>query len=175
MGASLAMIDKHYGHPSRDGCEHAVRFLDAHTRDSATWTPGGRECHATGGNSRAALLAGVRTSRVTFECFLLASLFSGLVGVVSVMILGASSPSVGLGSLLPAFAGAFLGATAIRPGRFNAVGTTVSIFGLAAGITGLQMLGAQFYVEALFNGGALLIGITLAAVVARRRGAPQVI
>jgi ribose transport system permease protein len=137
------------------------------------YTSWGRECHATGGNPRAALLAGVRTNRVTFECFLLAGLLSGLAGVLSVMILGASSPSVGLGSLLPAFAGAFLGATAIRPGRFNAIGTTLAIFTLAAGITGLQMLGAQFYVEQLFNGGALLAAITLAAVVARRRGTPQ--
>lgn len=137
------------------------------------YTSWGRECHATGGNPRAALLAGVRTTRVTFGCFVLAGLLSGLAGVLSVMILGASSPSVGLGSLLPAFAGAFLGATAIRPGRFNAIGATLAIFTLAAGITGLQMLGAQFYVEQLFNGGALLVAITLAAIVARRRGTPQ--
>jgi integrase len=42
MGASLAMIDKHYGHLARDGREHAVRLFDAHARDSAAWTPGGR-------------------------------------------------------------------------------------------------------------------------------------
>ena len=42
MGASLAMIDKHYGHLARDGREHAVRLFDAHARDSAAWTSGGR-------------------------------------------------------------------------------------------------------------------------------------
>jgi len=42
MGASLAMIDKHYGHLARDGREHAVRLLDAHARDTAAWTSGGR-------------------------------------------------------------------------------------------------------------------------------------
>jgi hypothetical protein len=42
MGASLAMIDKHYGHLARDGREHAVTLLDRYARDSAAWTPGGR-------------------------------------------------------------------------------------------------------------------------------------
>ena len=42
MGASLAMIDRHYGHLARDGREHAVALLDAYARDSAAWTPGGR-------------------------------------------------------------------------------------------------------------------------------------
>jgi hypothetical protein len=30
MGASLTMIDRHYGHLARDGREHAIRLLDAH-------------------------------------------------------------------------------------------------------------------------------------------------
>jgi hypothetical protein len=42
MGASLAMIDKHYGHVARDGREHAVALLDAYARDPAAWTPSGR-------------------------------------------------------------------------------------------------------------------------------------
>jgi hypothetical protein len=28
MGASLIMIDRHYGHLARDGREHAIRLLD---------------------------------------------------------------------------------------------------------------------------------------------------
>jgi hypothetical protein len=35
MGASLAMIDRHYGHLARDGRDHAVALLDAYARDSA--------------------------------------------------------------------------------------------------------------------------------------------
>jgi integrase len=30
MGASLTMIDRHYGHLARDGREHAIKLLDAH-------------------------------------------------------------------------------------------------------------------------------------------------
>jgi hypothetical protein len=38
MGASLAMIDRHYGHLARGGRDHAVAPLDAYARDSAAWT-----------------------------------------------------------------------------------------------------------------------------------------
>lgn len=139
------------------------------------YTAWGRQAHATGGNERAALLAGVRTNRAIFHAFLIASLLSGLAGVLSVSILGSSSPTVGLGSLLPAFAAAFLGATAIRPGRFNSAGTILAIYLLAAGITGLQMMGAKFYVSQLFYGGALLIALSLSALVARARGRADVV
>jgi integrase len=42
MGASLAMIDRHYGHLARDGREHAVTLLDSLAAEQAAWTPGGR-------------------------------------------------------------------------------------------------------------------------------------
>jgi integrase len=41
MGASLAMIDRHYG-LARDGREHAVALLDALAADETAWTFGGR-------------------------------------------------------------------------------------------------------------------------------------
>jgi integrase len=42
MGASLAMIDKHYGHLARDGREHAAALLDAYAGSTAAWTQDGR-------------------------------------------------------------------------------------------------------------------------------------
>jgi hypothetical protein len=46
MGASLAMIDRHYGHLARDGREHAIKLLDAlNAPDSSPgrwWTLRGR-------------------------------------------------------------------------------------------------------------------------------------
>src|SRR5436305_6724269 len=45
MGASLTMIDRHYGHLARDGHEHAAALLDslaAEEAATAAWTFGGR-------------------------------------------------------------------------------------------------------------------------------------
>jgi integrase len=40
MGASLTMIDRHYGHLARDGREHAIALLDARNApDREPWTP----------------------------------------------------------------------------------------------------------------------------------------
>jgi ribose transport system permease protein len=133
------------------------------------YTTWGREAAATGGNREAARLAGVRVDRRATQAFIGGGLLSGVAAVLSVTVLGSSSPDVGLSFLLPAFAAAFLGATAIRPGRFNAIGTIVAVYLLATGITGLQQLGAAFYIEQFFNGGALLIAISLSVLAARRR------
>jgi hypothetical protein len=39
MGASLTMIDRHYGHLARDGREHAIQLLDAlNAPESEPWT-----------------------------------------------------------------------------------------------------------------------------------------
>jgi integrase len=39
MGASLTMIDRHYGHLARDGREHAIRLLDQLSADQRPpWT-----------------------------------------------------------------------------------------------------------------------------------------
>ena len=41
MGASLTMIDRHYGHLARDGREHAIRLLDELSRATSTVDAGG--------------------------------------------------------------------------------------------------------------------------------------
>ena len=39
MGASLTMIDRHYGHLARDGRDHAITLLDTFTRlEDADWS-----------------------------------------------------------------------------------------------------------------------------------------
>jgi ribose transport system permease protein len=133
------------------------------------YTAWGRSAFAAGSNPRAALLAGVRVDRVTIQAFAGAGLLAAMGGSLSVMTLGSAHPSIGLNLLLPAFAGAFLGATSIRPGRFNAIGTVLAVYVLAMGVTGLQQLGAAFYVEQFFDGGALLLAVAVSGWAAQRR------
>ena len=58
MGASLTMIDRHYGHLARDGREHAIHLLD--TFNAAVVDVGGRSVDgetwesAQAGNERTA-------------------------------------------------------------------------------------------------------------------------
>src|SRR5256714_10912165 len=48
MGASLTMIDRHYGHLARDGREHAIKLLDAlNAPEFEPWTLRGRRTGET--------------------------------------------------------------------------------------------------------------------------------
>jgi ribose transport system permease protein len=102
--------------------------------------------------------------------FVASGLTSAFAGIVYLSTIGTATPDSGSGYLLPAFSAVFLGATQIRPGRVNVIGTLVAIFLLATGVTGLQLAGAPSYVTELFNGAALIIAVALAARTARRRG-----
>jgi len=133
-------------------------------------TPAGRYLYAVGGNPVAAQLAGVRTGRVTTLALVGSGLLASFAGVVLVARLGLSTPDLGLPYLLPAFSAVFLGATQIRPGRVNVLGTLVAIFLLATGVKGLQLAGAPSYITDLFNGVALIVAVALAVRSAKRRG-----
>ncbi len=132
-------------------------------------TPGGRRIYAVGGNSTAARLAGVRTGRVTTLTLVASGMLGAFAGVVLVARLGIAQPDMGMPYLLPAFTAVFLGATQIRPGRFNVLGTLVAIFLLATGVKGLQLLGAAQWVTDMFNGLALVVAVSLAVRTSRSR------
>ncbi|NRP90707.1 D-allose transport system permease protein AlsC [Ensifer adhaerens] len=132
------------------------------------YTDWGRKCYAIGGNAKAAKLIGIPVGRITIQMFVIGGALAALAGVLSTSILGSANPNIGLNYLLPAFAAVFLGAATAGPGRFNAWGTVVAVYVLAAGISGLQQLGAAFYVEQFFNGGALLLAVALARWIAIR-------
>jgi ribose transport system permease protein len=125
-------------------------------------TPAGRRVYATGGNSEAARLAGVRTGRVLVGALCACGAITALAGVLVSSRLATGDPTVGPGYLLPAFAAAFLGSTQFRGGRYNVWGTVVAVYVLATGVKGLQLAGAPVWIPDLFNGVALLLAVGLA-------------
>ncbi|WP_157813872.1 MULTISPECIES: ABC transporter permease [unclassified Microbacterium] len=127
----------------------------------------GRLLYATGLGREAARLAGVKTSKLLAGSFVVSGVMASLAGMMQTANLGAANPDVGAQYLLPVFAAAFLGATAIRPGRFNVLGTVLSLLLLAFGISGLSQLGAPLWVSSVFNGLALIVAVAIA--VRRRR------
>jgi len=125
------------------------------------FTPLGRRVYATGGNSEAARLAGVRTGRIKTFALVTCALISSVVGILLAARLGTGDPTAGPSFLLPAFSAVFLGATQFKAGRFNVWGTVISVYVLAIGVKGLQLSGAPVWIPDLFNGLALLLAVTL--------------
>ncbi|WSQ06989.1 ABC transporter permease [Streptomyces sp. NBC_01231] len=131
--------------------------------------PLGRYLYVIGSNARAADLVGIPTRRYGIYAFAGSGLVVGFAGVLLAAQQQIGNPSVGMDYLLPAFVGALLGSTAIKPGRANAAGTVVAVAILAIGLAGIQQLGAEFWATSLFNGGTLLLAVGLAGYSARRR------
>ena len=133
-----------------------------------SWTPLGLRARFVGQSHAVARLSGVNVNRIRWAAFMSGALLAGVAGVLLVGLTGAFDPGASASYLLPAYAAVFLGATSISPGRFNALGTGIAVYFLATGVNGLQILGAQAYVQQLFYGAALVIAVVLARWIRRR-------
>ena len=125
------------------------------------YTAAGRRLLFVGRGRSVSKLSGIYVSRVRIQAMVISGVLAAFAGVVYAGTTGGADPSSAASFLLPAFAAAFLGATSIMPGRFNPWGTLLAVYFLVTGITGLQILGAQSYVQQLFYGGALLCAVAL--------------
>jgi ribose transport system permease protein len=129
--------------------------------------PVGRYLYFVGANQEVARLAGVPAKRIKAGAFVVSAFIVGFAGLMQAGTVGSADPSAGPTFMLPAFAAAFLGATAVKMGKFNIWGTMIASYLLFTGITGLALLGQTGWVQNAFNGAALLIAV-VAARFARR-------
>jgi len=137
------------------------------------YTPIGLRLLIVGRGRDVARLSGIRVSAVRWGALVIAAVMAALAGVLSAGTSGSADPSSVTTLLLPAFAAAFLGATTISPGRFTAWGCLVAVYFLVTGITGLQLLGAQTFVQDLFYGAALIVAVALSQLSRRRSSSPS--
>jgi ribose transport system permease protein len=139
-----------------------VHYLLAHT-------PYGRHLTSVGVSPGSARLVGLRVDRYVLSSFVLSGGLAGVAGVLLLARAGTANPQVGPGFTLAALSAAFLGATAIRPGTFNVLGTLLGVLFVAVSVNGLVLAGAADWVEPTFNGTALIVAVALSTAIARRR------
>ena len=132
------------------------------------YTPLGRYIYFVGSGRDVARLAGIRVESIRAGTLIAGSVVAGLDGVLLAGRFGSVDPNFAPGLLLPAFAGAFLGSTTVTPGRFNPWGTFIAVYFLATGINGLELMGITGWVEQVFFGGALIVGVVISRLAARR-------
>jgi ribose transport system permease protein len=135
----------------------AIWYLLEHT---AT----GRRLYATGFNPDASRLAGVHTERLRFMSLVASGGLSGFAGIVLASTIQSGSPTAGTPYLLPAFAAAFLGATQLKRGRFNAWGTIIAVLLLGTGTTGLALAAAPQWAADMFVGVVLIASLAVTGI-----------
>ena len=133
------------------------------------YLPIGRYLYVIGDSPRAAELTGIPVVRCVTWAFIASGTLAAFAGIILQAQLQVGQSTVGQELMLPAFTGALLGATAIRPGRPNVWGTVLAVAVLAVAVAGLTQLGAPFFVENLFNGAMLVLAVGLAGYTYRRR------
>lgn len=129
----------------------------------------GRHLYATGANSNAARLAGVPVARESIKAFVLGGFLAALAGVLLAASQGSAAQGAANGSLLPAFAAAFLSTVIFSLGHFTVWGT---VFGGAFLIwvsQGLIFGGVKFTWTAVVNGLVLLIAVSFSTMSRRSR------
>ncbi|GAA4086055.1 ribose transport system permease protein [Nocardioides kongjuensis] len=132
-------------------------------------TPYGRYLASVGSSPTSARLVGLDVSRMVLSSFVLSGVLCGIAGVLLLARAGTANPLVGPGFTLPALSAAFLGATAIKPGTFNVVGTLLGVLFVAFSVNGLVLAGAADWVEPTFNGVALLVAVAVSTAISQRR------
>jgi ribose transport system permease protein len=133
------------------------------------YTALGRRILFVGRGRDVARLSGINTDRVRVACLVVSGFLGALAGVLYAGTQGAADPVSGVTYQLPAFAAAFLGSTSIVPGRFNPWGSTVAVYFLVTGITGLVFLGFSSFIQEMWYGGALVVAVTLSQLVRGRQ------
>jgi len=130
----------------------------------------GRDLKATGGDRRAAEVAGVRTRRLMVQTFALSAGLAGLSGALLGYSLSSANPAYG------GFPSLIFAVTAVLLGGVRLAGGEGSVAGMAAGVVSMALLQellvateAESYVQDLLTGGLLLvIGITVSPHILRR-------
>ena len=126
-----------------------------------SFTPTGQKALVIGQSREVARLSGVRVNRQRSWAYILGAVIAAIAGIAYAGTNGTVDPTAGSALILPAYAAVFLGATAIKPGRINALGALIAVYFLATGTAGLELLGAQTYFQQIFYGAALVAAITI--------------
>ena len=139
-------------------------------------TPVGRWIYFTGANPQSAQLNGLPVGRIRAASLVVCAVVAAIGGILYAGLFGAADPNTATDQfLLPSYAAAFLGATAVVQGRFNAWGTFISVYLVVTGIVGLSLVTNQVgWISFAFNGGVLIIALAAQRFVVTRqqRAAP---
>jgi len=126
-----------------------------------TRTPFGRRLYAVGGNERAAVLSGVRTSRVKLAAYIISGVCAALAGLILTSELGAAYPDTATTFELNAIAAAVLGGTALAGGKGTIIGTVMGAFVIGFLSDGLVLVGVSTFWQLVVKGSVIVLAVIL--------------
>lgn len=128
----------------------------------------GRRLYAIGGNPEAAMLAGLRVTKLRMIAFGLTGLGAAGAGLMYAARVASANPTQGSGLMLDAIAAVFLGMTMTRMGEPRVGATLVGVLLLGVLDNGLTQLKVDSYVREILVGAIVIVAVSIAALAKRR-------
>lgn len=123
----------------------------------------GQWIQATGGNSEAARLSGIKVDFVKILVFVFSGVAAALGGVLLSSLIGSGQPGAGDGYLLQAFSAVFLGSATLKDGEFHVFGTFIGVLIIGIAFNGLALFGIPTFYQYVFNGGILVLAVSMSS------------
>lgn len=133
----------------------------------------GRKLFAVGANITAAKQVGINVDLVKFGAFAFGCTLIGMGGITQTSIMNNVSQALGDSFMTPAIAAAMLGATFLRPGKYNIPGTFVACLLTYLIESGVTMIGEGTNVTSIIEGCIFIVAVALMATI-RSEGLPAV-
>lgn len=124
----------------------------------------GRYFYAVGSNFEAASRVGISIKKIKFEAFILMGIIASSAGVVMGSLFGAGNPEMANSFLFPAIIATLLGASFLREGIPNVIGTVVAAMLMAMIANGFIMLGYPLWTKEAMEGVVLLIAVSAVSI-----------
>lgn len=133
----------------------------------------GSNIQAVGANQNCCKQVGINVKKIKIIAFIICSLVCGFAGIMASSKTYNVVNTLGGGIMMDAMASAMLGATFLRPGRFNIQGTVVAALLTAIISNGITFCSYPDYIQNMVNGVILLIAVGYIAMT-RKEGLPSV-
>lgn len=121
----------------------------------------GYEIYATGGNRRAAQLAGINTDRIKIICFALTGALCALTGMISIAYLQSVTTTSGQGREMDVIAAVVLGGASLNGGRGGIVGTLIGALIMSVIKNGMVLLSVPVFWQDGFIGVVIILAVVL--------------
>lgn len=133
----------------------------------------GSHIQAVGANANCCRQVGINVKKIKIIAFVICSLVCGFAGILASSKTSNVMSTLGSGIMMDAMASAMLGATFLRPGRYNIQGTVVAALLTAIISNGITFCAYPDYIQNIVNGIILLIAVGYIAMT-RKEGLPSV-
>jgi erythritol transport system permease protein len=124
-------------------------------------TPFGRSVFATGGNERAAELAGVPVRKIKLRVYMISGFCASVAGLIVASELTSAIPNAGVTYELNAIAACVIGGAALSGGRGNVRGVLLGAFVIGFLGDGLVLLNVSAFWQTAIKGAVIILAVML--------------